>query len=117
MPPKEVHLKQSNHNEEFYYLISPNQFTDWAVVVLFYSALHIVDAFLAIHGIHPGSHERRVKLVNTMHDLKPIADEFMILKDESELARYNAKKFSETEVSMLENTYKLIKANMLLLLG
>ena len=41
----------------------PERYTEWEVTMLFYSALHYVDAFLATRGLHPQSHLERKDLV------------------------------------------------------
>src|SRR5437762_2448334 len=45
MPGTQDHLDQAQHNEQFFAKIDPSVNGDWAVTVLFYAALHYVDAY------------------------------------------------------------------------
>ena len=117
MPPKEEHLRQAAHNREFYDAISPSQFTDWSVTALFYAALHNIDAYLAENDYHPRTHEKRFMLVNTLHNLRVIADEYMVLRDESEAARYDITHFTRDEVQTLEVMYERIRIHITRLLS
>jgi hypothetical protein len=46
MPIPEKHFQKALYNEKFFNDIKQN-YTDWAITGIFYSALHLVDAFLA----------------------------------------------------------------------
>ncbi len=65
MPTLNQHLSQAESNERFAEPITalPARFPGWEVTVLFYSALHYADAFLATQGIHPRSHDSRIASV------------------------------------------------------
>lgn len=51
MPPRDTHLKQAQHNEDFIAHLQrgngASEFTDWAVTAAFYAAVHYVEAVLA----------------------------------------------------------------------
>ena len=68
MPNEADHFSKAAHNEEFVsHLLSDEQtpYLDWAVVGIFYAALHHVDAFLAAVAteINIPTHTKRLKLV------------------------------------------------------
>ena len=69
---------------------------DWALMALFYSALHYIEAFLAQSNIHCSNHTfRERQILNLMPDLyEPYND----LKNDSMEARYQMRIFSADEI-------------------
>ena len=71
MPTYTQHIGQAERNERATRLLAESdvfeeRITDWEVTVLFYSALHYVDAFLDFTaGLHPMSHRARNELVTS----------------------------------------------------
>jgi len=56
------HLQQAEHNESFLDCItkhSPKNYFDWKITVIFYIAVHYVDAYLVSHGIIVHDHNER----------------------------------------------------------
>ena len=52
------HIKQARHNKEFHDCIEdkfPNQFYDWKITILFYTALHYLKALAENRGINIGN--------------------------------------------------------------
>lgn len=88
MPSKDDHLIQARHNTQFYESVMRPTYNDWAATVLFYIGLHYIDAFLAIHGHHPGSHDVRDKFIRQLQELRGIANDYYRLKNGSRNARY-----------------------------
>ena len=90
MPDTVAHREQAEHNLRMYDSMDRSAYSDWAATVLFYAALHYVDAFLArkLH-YHPRGHADRDKLLHTVHALKKIRVEYRELKDCSHNARYS----------------------------
>jgi len=92
MPASSEHKRKAEHNELFAKSIDGGTNADWIVIALFYSALHYIDAFLALKGIHPvhhtgpGSRDNEIKA-----SLSVIWNEYRYLKDESETARYETR--------------------------
>ncbi|MEJ5226830.1 hypothetical protein [Thermodesulfovibrio sp.] len=92
------------------------RYPDWAVTGLFYSALHLVEAFLAKKGIHPEDHKTRLSFIERVKDLKPVFSNYRALYDCSVNARYRMYKFSSEEVQNIYENYflplkKLLKDN------
>jgi hypothetical protein len=100
MPTREEHLRKARHNEQFYATVDAAAYSDWAITVIFYAALHYVDAFLARigGGINPGAHDVREGWVQREAQLRPIAFQYMRLKNRSRNARYAAVHFTPEEV-------------------
>ena len=67
MPNLNQHLALAESNKRFAESIAslPVRFPGWETTVLFYSALHYVDAFLATQGIHPRNHDSRIESVKS----------------------------------------------------
>lgn len=111
MPTKSQHLRQATHNEKFFddFDLTHSEFTDWAVVVLFYSALHYVEAFFAQHKIHCNTHAQRDPEINKR--LSGLYIEYSDLKNDAVEARYKMKKFTTDEIkSNIMPTFDTIKA-------
>lgn len=107
MPTRDEHVSQARHNARFYATIDQGQFKDWAVTVLFYVALHYVDALLAqIANIHPPIHGVRDNWMSKVAELKPIYSHYRALKTASHNSRYiPPTSFTNTYVQQLENTH------------
>lgn len=91
MPSKDEHLAQAAHNEKFASSIPDwphSEHRDWVLTALFYAALHLVDARLDRYGIHPLSHARRERCLETLADFKNVKRQYYDLQHGSENARY-----------------------------
>jgi len=90
MPSKTRHRQQALHNYAVYEYLnaSPQATTDWQITVLFYAALHYVDAYLANIDVHPRSHEDRDAYVSVLADLRHVASSYLQLRDRTMDARY-----------------------------
>ena len=58
----EEHLNQAKHNEDFLKIVenaNPDDYFDWKITIVFYVAIHYIDAYFASHGIRITSHEHR----------------------------------------------------------
>ncbi|MEA3421361.1 MAG: hypothetical protein U9Q97_06770 [Acidobacteriota bacterium] len=104
MPSLEKHIKQAEKNERFFndFDLKNTQFLDWAITALFYSALHYVDAYLAIRSQHPSNHKKRGWWLNREQNLRHIYYDYAELKNRSEDARYKILQFPPHVVSSLE---------------
>jgi hypothetical protein len=109
MPLENDHLTQAKANEEFAEFLLNNtekRFLGWAVVSLFYAAVHYGRAFLRSYNApaitsHPGfeTHFLRVSSNQAAYNL------YRRLKDESERARYDCCSYTQDEVLELKNRY------------
>jgi hypothetical protein len=88
-PSQEDHIAKERHNAEVEATLSANgNFSDWSATVLFYRALHLVDAYFAERASHPQNHHQRILLVNQL--LPEVASDYADLYDVSIDARYEA---------------------------
>ncbi|KYF76748.1 hypothetical protein BE17_44770 [Sorangium cellulosum] len=102
MADEATHLSQAAHNAAFLEAIDKERYPDWAVTVVFYVALHYVDAFLARKGRHePATHENRERLAKTFTELRRVVPQYLRLKSASVRARYHGEKPSAEDVQRL----------------
>ena len=107
------HISKAKRNERFYrkHDLDKSTFNEWAVVTLFYSSLHYIDAVLSLDTTlsdklrDPTKHTLRKEAISQCKSLLPIAREYFELSDRSWEARYNQTFFKE---GILEN----VKANL-----
>ena len=124
MPSRANHLAQADSNERLSRAIAesgvfPERATDWEVTMLFYSALHLVDAFLdQAQGIHPVSHRNREWYVSNSTQLRPIVRNYIDLYERSLDARYRLVPITAGQViAMYRDRFEPLKSHILRLLG
>ena len=117
MPSEADHLAKAERNERFSDTIasaaaSAEQFQEWEVVALFYSALHYVDAYLDhIVGTHPASHRERRYAIANSPELWRVRRLYSTLYNYSLDARYSISSFSSPFVQDIRvNYYNRLKA-------
>jgi uncharacterized protein (UPF0332 family) len=110
LPTKEEHLDKASRNEKLADVLAAGSFTDWAVTVYFYSALHYAHAILAIYGQHPESHEATSPLVRGNQVLKKIWAEYRSLQTASRNARYYAATITPQHLQDVRLAFHTIKS-------
>jgi len=120
------HISKAKRNERFYrkYDLDKSTFNEWAVVTLFYSSLHYVDAVLSQDASlpddlrDPRSHHKRKDAVLQCKALLPIEKEYFQLSDRSWQARYNQTFFREGILEDIKtNLFKPIQNHVRMHLG
>lgn len=97
------HISKAKRNERFYrkYDLDNSTFNEWAVVTLFYSSLHYVDAVLSQDSSlpddlrDPRDHDKRRDAVFKCKVLLPIVNRYLQISERSWQARYNQTFFRE----------------------
>lgn len=110
MASKTFHINKAERNEQFYqsHNLRVSLFAEWAVVVLFYTAMHYVDAVLAQEvGLspqfrQPHAHTDRNAGVAKSSTLRPVASMYMNLYHRSRDARYTQISFPNHLLGQLE---------------
>lgn len=100
------HLDKARHNADFLALIplADDQYADWAIVVLFYRALHLLSAALhALQRTHGNNHSARGAAVQQSFP-GPISISYDRLYSRSRLVRYD-------QVSSALTDYQQLLAN------
>ena len=100
MPDRVAHIEKAKHNETFYAMlgIETSPYKDWVVVGIFYTALHLIDAYLATKNIHPFSHQMRDDWVKKNYELNSVWLDYRDLKEFRMKASYKLHQFTAQEL-------------------
>ena len=90
----------------------------WAITCMFYSALHLVEAYLVQLGRTSGNHrERHLRMVREPSLIR-LRSMYNLLKQESELARYECRAFTAEDAARIRQLlYAPVSSGMRTLLG
>ncbi|MCC7371114.1 MAG: hypothetical protein IT306_22050 [Chloroflexi bacterium] len=112
MPNRAEHLAKAQANEALSLSLQSGPALDWSVTILFYAALHLVEAVLAPQA-HSRTHIERDGRVRQHPLLRPIYGQYRELKDASLLARYDCRRFTPADVALLRAyEYDVIKQHL-----
>ena len=108
MPTRNQHAQKAEHDEAFSRhvrdTLNAADFCDWEAIAVYYAALHLVDAKLANHGVHPPDHAARRKAV--AQHLNLILREYLALEQLARQARYEAgTQITEADVAKARNRW------------
>lgn len=109
------HLKWARDNEslaETFSLIDHFD-ADWCITVVFYAAVHYVDAYLAARDRTVGDHSEREHAIAHDAILSQIFGQYTELKRMSREARYQMAEYSEPEVKKAKRFLETIKTIIL----
>lgn len=113
------HVSKAAHNEEFWNFITNEheKYSDWAVVSIFYSAMHFIDAFFGKKGKHLKSHDMADKEIAQDKELRSIYTDYRTLKDYRWKASYWLTRFTKSEIDKdIVPHFNRIKTSILILL-
>jgi len=120
------HVSKAKRNERFYrkHDLDASTFNEWAVVALFYTSMHYVDAVLS-QDISlsdelrdPVNHPTRKKAIWQCHNLIPIARNYLELYDRSVDARYRQTSFPEGSLHNIKTSlFEPVQSYLRKLLG
>ena len=116
MPTKDEHVHKAEGNETFASSIEPTNQTriDWKLVILFYTAVHYVEAYLAkTMGTHLRSHTTRDNYITREANLKKIRVSYMHLKYFGYNARYEFDGFTVKDVQTAINYLAQVKSELI----
>ena len=108
MASAQEHKLKALHNEEFLsvYRLSDGEFVDWAVTALFYSALHWMRALAAQEGLQiKGYRDEKDVLKGTGVFTDEAYEWYRQLKEDSRVARYKMRQFSESDFADLRRDF------------
>jgi uncharacterized protein (UPF0332 family) len=112
LPLQQEHISKAERNEKFADTVSNTAYLDWAVTILFYAALHYVDAILAVSGIHPDSHSQRGDAMGTNATLSSVRAEYRILETLSQNARYRSMKIDGFDLKEAKDQFSTLRAHL-----
>jgi hypothetical protein len=110
MPAAVQHLTQAQHNESFADSLGIDEtpYLDWYVTVLFYGALHRVQALLHLRGLSDEEtdlHSKRDNILAQEDDVWGLRENYRQLKDDSEDARYGAASLTLDQVKQIRTEF------------
>lgn len=118
MAAEDQHLDQYAHNIAAAQLLAESELWDWAVTALFYSALHLAQAYIVRSGIVAESHRARNRRMLEMVEVRPIVNSYRTLQDESEHARYECRYFSHSDFEAIrDGVFQQVSSHLRSLLG
>lgn len=112
MPDIDVHQQQVEHNRQTtaYLQQAGDNYLDWAVTVLFYTALHLVDQVLYHTAqLHPRNHFQRHQAIANTAELIAIYQDYRELEHQSRRSRYECAKFTSEEIERLSESLARIE--------
>lgn len=112
MPTKEQHLTQAARNEALADVLLRTEYGEWTVTVYFYAAVHYIEAFLAVQGIHCDGHTERNTYVGRIPELRRVGKEYSALRTVSRQARYHALPISPDDVSRAQQNLTTVKTQI-----
>jgi hypothetical protein len=114
VPQRHEHLGRAEQTEQLALALNRHLpvCIDWAVVMLFYSALHYIDAFLAGKNVHPMSHKQRDEEIERNGSLSEIYGAYRRLKDLSRAARYEIPNFPPEKLDVARDRLSSIKRHL-----
>ena len=119
MPSRDEHVKKATENESFASRLDTNTQAsiNWKLIVLFYTALHYVEAYLAkAMNQHLRVHTTRDSMVSRESQLRVIRTEYAHLKYYGFNARYEADQFTAKDVTEALGYLTLVKNKIMPLL-
>ena len=95
---RDRHIAKAEHNKEFAQKVLDlgEEYQDWALTAIFYSALHYVDAMLGDRGATVSTHHERDKAV--ARNLQFLRKDYKNLERKAIDARYEDESFSEQDL-------------------
>ena len=117
MPSRQQHLANAERNQRLSIALQSGPHIEWAVTVLFYAALHLVEATLA-PSVHSTNHKARNQTVQLDPRFHPIYRHYRELYYRGLDARYERASFNVSQVQHLYAAhYEPIKRHLQPLLG
>jgi hypothetical protein len=117
VPARQQHLANAERNQRLSIALQAGPHVEWAVTIMFYAALHLIEATLA-PSAHSSNHNARNQTVQFDARFHPIYRHYRELYRRSLDARYECTPFTILQVQHLYATqYEPIKRHLQLLLG
>jgi hypothetical protein len=116
LPTAKQHLGQATRNEKLAATLSKTEYREWTVTVIFYSAVHYIEAFLAGHGHHCDDHAERNERIAEIPQLRTIRKEYDTLRTLSRQARYHALPIEPDDVNVAQQKLETIRSHIMYML-
>ena len=111
LPNKESHLSNAMHNKNFFEdIIGDNsEYYDWSATVIFYCAVHLVEAYFAEKNVHHFSHSDRKDDIYLDASLNKIKLPYKQLESLSRSARYDCVIISKDQIDKTKSYLEAIE--------
>ena len=111
MPQRHEHLTKASETESLALALNGSRSVcvDRAVTMLFYAALHHIDAFLAGKNLHPLNHSNRDEEIENNGSIADVYQDYRRLKDMSRAAQYEIANFDADSLGIAKNRLAKIK--------
>ena len=117
VPSRQQHLANAESNQRLSLALQAGPHIDWSVTVLFYAALHLVEAALAPQT-HSANHNARFANIRRHPQIRHVYFDYYELYTRSLDARYDCAPFTMQQVQTLYlPRYEPIKRHLQPLLG
>lgn len=83
---------------------------NWGIVMIFYAAMHHVEAYFFTQGVHNQLHPTRDSAIQRDNKIKAVWRAYARLKDASEHARYESAFFTANQFQLMRANLNSIKA-------
>jgi len=116
-PSRNDHLNKAKRNRDFADKLPKNDptFTGWALIALFYSALHYVNGYLARYNVRYGSHKALEVELAKNDVLSGMYNDYMDLFDYGHNARYTMRNYSIEDFRKARESFDRIEKHILTL--
>jgi hypothetical protein len=112
MPNSKQHREKAEHNRAFLATIDVKSFPDWASVVAFYAAVHLVERLRAKTNEHSVNHEDRIDFLHGKPYRSTIFAAYHVLFNASLIARYETASSFATQFAASDVQSILIDRNL-----
>lgn len=108
-----THADKYQHNIEFISIIG-EEYSDWKITAIFYSALHLVERYLdgTPIGRVKRNHTARKKIIAQTDGLKKIYGNYDFLLNESIKSRYGFKTFKQKDIERAQSVLNKIEEDL-----
>ncbi len=109
---KEEHLNKAAQNIQFQSRLDMNVpgAIDWSITVIFYAALHLVEAYFSSFGKGHNHHFTRGNALLTDARIKSLYSDYRTLEDLSREARYEIAAFNNGDLARAKACFDAIES-------
>jgi uncharacterized membrane protein len=113
-PAPSDHVKKADANKHFGYAMNAKIPTaaGWALVAMFYSALHYAEAYLLKTSRRVTNHEQRLDAIKFDRNLTSIYAQYRHLSDYGYNARYNLITYGQADVDKAKPSLEAVERHI-----
>ena len=112
MATKEQHVGEAAHDETLARSLAAMNEFGWAVTLLFYASVHLIQAYLVQLGRITSTHSARENAMERIRPLQPVQRHYDTLKIASEAARYDCLVMTQADFERAQIRYRRLQGHM-----